>query len=74
MLRRNDVSLTTKLRDVLYNQCKPNPRDNFLFYPTHGWDNVGEIRISIPSEKLGIAYPVGKKSFFHYITNELNPI
>ena len=25
-------------RDVLYNQCKPNPREFFLFYPTHNWD------------------------------------
>ena len=110
----------TKLRDVLYNQCKTNSHNNFLFcrgitttfilvrhfssirctkasteiktqiyicsvkilmchvaslenigatksyqvhlqlHPCFGCDNMGEIRISIPSEKLGFAYPVCK--------------
>ena len=40
--RRNGVNLTTKLRDVLYNQCTPNSREKFLFSPTwvrkHGRD------------------------------------
>ena len=27
--RRNDVNLTTKLHDVLYNQCKPDSREIF---------------------------------------------
>ena len=39
MWRCNDVNLMTKLCDVLYNQCKPNSHENFLFCPSHGWDN-----------------------------------
>ena len=58
--RRNDINLTIKLCDVLYNQCKPNSRANFFFCATHGWDNMGEIRISIPSENLGFPFPVCK--------------
>ena len=30
--RQNDVNLTTKLRDVLYNQYKPNSREKILFW------------------------------------------
>ena len=56
--RRNDVNLTTKLRDVLYNQGKPNSREKKYFF---GWDNVGEIRISISSENLGFPNLVCKK-------------
>ena len=29
--RQNHVNLTTKLRDILYNQCKPNSCEQFLF-------------------------------------------
>ena len=58
--RRNDVNLTTKLRDLPYNQCKPNSRENFLFL-SYPWDNMGEIRISIPSENIGFPYSVCKK-------------
>ena len=32
--RLNGVNLTTKLRDVLYNQCTPNSREKFFFSPT----------------------------------------
>ena len=32
------------------------------FYPTLGWDNMDEIRISTPSENLGFSYPVCNKS------------
>ena len=53
--RRNDINLMTKLCDILYNQRKLNSCENFFFYPTHEWDNMGEIRISIPSEDLKFA-------------------
>ena len=37
--RQNHVNLTTKLRDVLYNQCKPNSRGKFVYgVRQHGWD------------------------------------
>ena len=53
----NDVNITTKLGDVLFNQCKPKSRENLIFYPTLGRDNMsGEIRISIPSENLWFPY------------------
>ena len=55
--RQNHAKLTTKLRDVLYNQCKPNSREKKIFL---GWDNMGEIRISTPSKDLGFPYPVCK--------------
>ena len=32
-----------------------------FIYPTHGWDNMGKIRISIPSQNFGFPYPVCKK-------------
>ena len=54
---QNDVNLTTKLREVLYNQCKLNSREKFFL----GWANMGEIRISMPSENLGFPYPECKK-------------
>ena len=49
---RNDINLMTQLRDVLYNLCKPNHVAIFFM----GWDNMGEIRFSIPSENLGFPY------------------
>ena len=59
----NDSNLMTKLSDVLYNPCKPKSHEKFLFfYLTHGRDNMGEIRISIPSENLGFPYPVCKNN------------
>ena len=59
--RRNDVNLTTRIRDVLYNQSKPNPHEKFLFLSY----NMGEILFSIPSEKLGFPYLVCKKITSH---------
>ena len=59
---RCDVNLTTKLRDVLYNQCKPNSREKFF----SGADKQGQVRISIPSENLGNPDLVCKKMFSHW--------
>ena len=40
--------------DVIINESHWIHVKIFFFYPTYGWDNVGEIRIPIPSEKLRI--------------------
>ena len=36
------------------------PEKIFFLYPIHGWYNMGEIRISIPSNNLEFPYPVCK--------------
>ena len=51
---------------VTWRPIQPMQTESIWWFSTHGWDNMGEIRISIPSEKLGIPYPVCKKSFSHY--------
>ena len=60
--RRNDINLTTKLRDVLYNQCKPNSREKcFFFFFFFFFLSWVRIWISIPSENLGFPYRECKK-------------
>ena len=52
----NDINLTTKLRDVLYTNTNRIDVKTFCFYPTHWWDNMDEIQISISSENRGLKY------------------
>ena len=70
--RQNHANLTTKLHDALYNQCKPNSRIFFYFF-FFWWNNMGEIRISIPSENLGFPYPVCQKKFVRTGENRGKP-
>ena len=63
LICHNAIKLATTLRDVLYNQCKPNSRKKFLFYPTHGWDNMGE-RNFYPKRKPRISLSGMQKKDF----------
>ena len=39
---QNDVNLTTKLRDILHNQCKPNSCEKFLFGVR--WEFLSQVK------------------------------
>ena len=58
-------NLTKKSRDVLYNQCKPNPRENFLFIlPMVRW---GRRRTHIYLSSM-------QEKFVAHSKHKLNPL